>query len=85
MNSTRRAATVRAIEGHIPGVVWWIVFFGAAITTSYTYLFSFENFGMHIVMTATMAATLTRRSADHCSRLPFPCNFEIGVTPDRSS
>src|SRR6266404_6545225 len=64
-----RSSRLSAVEGHIPGVIWWIVFFGAAITTGYTYLFGFENFGMHIVMTATMAATL--RSADHCSRLPL--------------
>jgi len=53
-----RSSRLSAVEGHIPGVVWWIVFFGAAITTGYTYLFGFEHFGMHVMMTATMAATL---------------------------
>src|ERR1700693_5433336 len=43
-----RSSRLSAVEGHIPGVIWWIVFFGAAITTGYTYLFGFESFAMHI-------------------------------------
>src|SRR5690349_12895761 len=45
-------------KGIFPGVVWWIVFFGAAITTGFTYFFGYQNFGMHVAMTATLAATL---------------------------
>jgi hypothetical protein len=32
--------------------------FGGAITTAYTYLFGFHSFGMHLVMTASVAASL---------------------------
>ena len=53
-----RSARLSAVQGHIPGIIWCIVFVGAAITTAYTYFFGFENFGMHLAMTATVAATL---------------------------
>ena len=53
-----RSARLSAVQGHIPGVIWAIVFFGAAITTGYTYFFGYEHFGMHLAMTATLAATL---------------------------
>ncbi len=53
-----RSARLSAVQGHIPGVIWAIVFFGAAITTGYTYFFGYERFGMHLAMTGTLAATL---------------------------
>jgi hypothetical protein len=76
-----RSSRLSAVVGHIPGVVWWIVFFGAAITTGYTYLFGFEHFGMHIVMTATMAATLALVVVLIIA-LDYPFRGEISVTPD---
>jgi hypothetical protein len=53
-----RSSRLSAVQGHVPGVVWWIIFVGAAITTGYTYFFGYQNFAMHIAMTATLAATL---------------------------
>ena len=76
-----RSSRLSAVVGHIPGVVWWIVFLGAAITTGYTYLFGFEHFGMHIVMTATMAATLALVGVLIIA-LDYPFRGEISVTPD---
>ena len=76
-----RSSRLSAVVGHIPGVVWWIVFFGAAITTGYTYLFGFEHFGMHIVMTATMAATLALVVVLIIA-LDYPFRGQISVTPD---
>ncbi len=76
-----RSSRLSAVEGHIPGVVWWIVFLGAGITTGYTYLFGFEHFGMHIVMTATMAATLALVVVLIIA-LDYPFRGEISVTPD---
>ena len=76
-----RSSRLSAVVGHIPGVVWWIVFFGAAITTGYTYLFGFEHFGMHIVITATMAATLALVVVLIIA-LDYPFRGEISVTPD---
>jgi hypothetical protein len=37
------SSRLSASQGHIPGVIWWIVFIGAAITTGYTYLFGFRK------------------------------------------
>ena len=76
-----RSSRLSAVEGHIPGVIWWIVFFGAAITTGYTYLFGFESFGMHIAMTATMAATLALVVVLIIA-LDYPFRGEISVTPE---
>ncbi len=53
-----RASRLSEAAGHIPDVVWWIIFFGGAITTGYTYLFGFNSLTMHMVMTASVAASL---------------------------
>lgn len=76
-----RSARLSAVQGHIPGVIWCIIFFGAAITTGYTYLFGFENFGMHIAMTATVAATLALVIVLIIA-LDWPFRGEINVSPD---
>ena len=50
-----RSSRLSAVQGHIPPVIWSIVFLGAAITIVYTYLFGFQSFGMHMAMTAIVA------------------------------
>jgi Protein of unknown function (DUF4239) len=76
-----RSSRLSAVQGHVPGVVWWIVFFGAAITTGYTYLFGYQHFGMHMAMTATLAATLALVVVLIVA-LDWPFRGEISVTPD---
>jgi hypothetical protein len=76
-----RSARLSAVQGHIPSVIWYIVFFGAAITTAYTYLFGFENFGMHMAMTATVAATLALVIVLIIA-LDCPFRGQISVSPD---
>ena len=76
-----RSARVSAVQGHVQGVIWAIVFFGAAITTGYTYLFGFENFGMHIVMTAAVAATLALIIVMIIA-LDWPFRGEVSVSAD---
>lgn len=76
-----RSSRLSAVQGHVPGVVWWIVFFGAAITTGYTYFFGYQNFGMHVAMTGTLAATLALIVVLVVA-LDWPFRGEIGVTPD---
>jgi hypothetical protein len=76
-----RSSRLSAVEGHIPGVVWWIIFLGASITTGYTYFFGYENFGMHIAMTATLAATLALVVVLIVA-LDWPFRGEISVNPD---
>jgi len=76
-----RSARLSAVQGHIPGVIWAIVFFGAAITTAYTYLFGYENFGMHLTMTAILAATLGLIIVMIIA-LDWPFRGEISVSPE---
>src|SRR5262249_27014878 len=47
-----RSSRLSAVESHVPAVIWWIIFFGGAITTGYTYFFGSENLPMHMAMTA---------------------------------
>lgn len=53
-----RSARLSAAEEHVPGVIWAIIFAGAAIQIIFTYFFGFENFRMHMTITASMAVTL---------------------------
>ena len=76
-----RSGRLSAVQGHVPSVVWWIVFFGAAITTGFTYLFGYQNFGMHLAMTGTLAATLALVVVLIIA-LDYPFRGEISVTPD---
>ena len=48
---------------------------------AYHYLFGFEHFGMHIMVTATMAATLAL-VAVLTMALDYPFRGEISVAPD---
>jgi hypothetical protein len=76
-----RSARLSAVEGHIPGVIWAIVFFGAAITIAYTYLFGFQDFGMHLAMTGIVAATLALVIVMIIA-LDWPFRGDISVSPD---
>ena len=76
-----RSSRLSAVQGHVPSVVWWIVFFGAAITTGYTYFFGYQNFAMHLAMTGTLAATLALVVVLIIA-LDYPFRGEISVTPD---
>jgi hypothetical protein len=76
-----RSSRLSAVQGHVPSVVWWIVFFGAAITTGYTYFFGYQNFAMHMAMTGTLAATLALVVVLIVA-LDWPFRGQISVTPD---
>jgi hypothetical protein len=76
-----RSSRLSAVQGHVPGVVWCIIFFGASITTGYTYFFGYQNFGMHMAMTATLAATLALVVVLIVA-LDWPFRGELSVNPD---
>jgi hypothetical protein len=76
-----RSSRLSAVQGHVPSVIWWIVFFGAAITTGYTYFFGYQNFAMHMAMTATLAATLALVVVLIVA-LDWPFRGEISVTAE---
>jgi hypothetical protein len=63
------------------GGSWSLFNCGAAITIAYTCLFGFESFGMHIAMTATVAATLALVIVMIIA-LDWPFRGQISVSPD---
>lgn len=75
-----RSARLTAVQGHVPYVIWSIVFLGAAITIVYTYLFGFHSLGMHMAMTAILAATLALVIVMIIA-LDRPFRGEISVSP----
>ena len=76
-----RASRLSAVEGHIPDVVWWIILFGGMITTGFTYLFGFHNFRMHLVMTASVAASLVLVVVLILA-MDWPFRGEVSIKPD---
>ena len=76
-----RASRLSAVEGHIPGVVWWIILFGGAITVGFTYLFGFHDFRMHVVMTMIVAASLALVVVLIVA-MDWPFRGEVSISPD---
>lgn len=76
-----RASRLSAVEGHIPEVIWWIIFLGGAIVTGYTYLFGFHDLRMHMVMTAAVATSLILVVVLIIA-LDWPFRGKVSVAPD---
>jgi len=76
-----RASRLSAVEGHIPDIVWWIIFIGGALTTGFTYLFGFHDFRMHMVMTMAVAASLALVVVLIVA-LDWPFRGEVSISPD---
>jgi len=76
-----RASRLSAVEGHIPEVIWWIIFIGGALTTGFTYLFGFHDFRMHLVMTASVATSLALIIVLIIA-LDWPFRGKVSVSPD---
>jgi len=53
-----RRTRILAADGAIPGIVWWIVAFGSALTVGFTYLFGTQHLRMHLAVTAMVAASM---------------------------
>jgi hypothetical protein len=75
-----RSTRLAQVTGHIPGVIWWIIAIGGAITTCYTYLFGFHSFRLHLVMTGAVAASLAL-VAVLIIALDWPFRGDVSVTP----
>lgn len=76
-----RESRLSAAEGHIPGVIWWIIFLGGAIVTAFTYLFGFHDLRMHMVMTAAVAISLLLVVVLIIA-LDWPFRGEVSIAPD---
>jgi hypothetical protein len=75
-----RASRLSAVQGHVPEVIWWIIFFGGAVVIGFTYLFGFDDFRMHLVMTAAVAISLALVVVLIVA-LDWPFRGEVSVSP----
>ena len=78
---TARSSRLSAVQGHIPIVIWWIIFIGGAMTVGYTYLFGFHDFRMHMVTTMGVS-TLLALVIVLIIALDWPFRGYVSVTPD---
>jgi hypothetical protein len=76
-----RSSRLSAVQGHIPEVIWWIIFIGAALTVGYTYLFGFHDFRMHLLITAGVSTSLTLVIVLIIA-LDWPFRGKVSVTPE---
>jgi len=76
-----RETRLTAATGHVPVVIWWIIAFGGALTTAFTYLFGFESFRLHLTMTGAVAASLSLVVVLIIA-LDWPFRGEVSVPPD---
>ena len=76
-----RSSRISAVQGHIPEVIWWIIFMGGVLTVGYTYLFGFHNFRMHLV-TTTVVSTSLALVIVLIIALDWPFRGKVSVTAD---
>jgi hypothetical protein len=76
-----REGRLAAATDHIPRVIWEIIIIGAALTTAFTYLFGYEDFRLHLTMTAALAASLTLVIVLIVA-LDWPLRGDLAVPPD---
>jgi hypothetical protein len=76
-----RASRLSAVQGHIPEVIWWIIFFGGMLTTGYTYLFGFHDFRMHLILTGAVALSMALIVVLIIA-LDWPFRGNVSISPD---
>jgi hypothetical protein len=76
-----RESRLSAVEGHVPFVIWWIIFFGGGLVVIYTYLFGFHDFRMHLVMTTVVTTSLALVVVLIIS-LDWPFRGAVSITPE---
>jgi len=76
-----RSSRLSAVGGHIPEVIWWVIFMGGALTTGYTYFFGFHDFRMHLLTTTAVSTSLALVMMLIIA-LDWPFRGRVSVTPD---
>jgi hypothetical protein len=76
-----RSSRLSAVQGHIPVVIWWVIFFGGTITVGYTYLFGFHDLRMHLVTTAAVSSSMALVVVLIIA-LDWPFRGAVCVTPE---
>lgn len=76
-----RNSRLSAVQGHIPIIIWWVIFFGGAVTVGFTYLFGFHDFRMHLVTTTAVSTSLALVVVLIIA-LDWPFRGKVSVSPD---
>lgn len=76
-----REARLSAATEHVPVVIWYIILIGGAVTTGFSYLFGFENFRMHLTMTAALAGSLSLVIVLIVA-MDWPLRGEVSISPE---
>lgn len=76
-----RSSRISAAQGHIPEVIWWVIFLGGTLTVGYTYLFGFRDFWMHLITTAAVSTSLALVVVLIIA-MDWPFRGKVSVTPD---
>ena len=76
-----RAARIQSVGTALPGVLWGVVLFGAALNIGLTYLFWVENLKLHLVLVAAFAASLALLIF-LTAAMDNPFRGEFSVSPD---
>lgn len=76
-----RNSRLAAVDGHIPTVIWWIIFIGGALTVGYTYLFGFHDLRMHLLITSGISTSLALVVVLIVA-LDWPFRGTVSVSPD---
>ena len=78
--SARRGRLLAASEG-VPGVVWWIMGLGGALTVVFSFFFGVPSFRMHLAMTVMLTASLALVFV-LIIELDWPFRGTLAVSPD---
>ncbi|HTY55615.1 MAG TPA: hypothetical protein VMB26_10465 [Candidatus Binataceae bacterium] len=76
-----RGSRLTAVQGHIPEVIWWIIFFGGALTTGYTYIFGFHDIRLHVITTAAVSTSMALVVVLIIA-LDWPFRGRVSVSPE---
>jgi amino acid transporter len=76
-----RGSRLSAVQGHIPEVIWWVIFFGGALTTGFTFIFGFHDIRMHLLTTAAVSTSLALVVVLIIA-LDWPFRGKVSVSPE---
>ena len=78
---TDRRERVMAAGGHVNGEVWAVILLGTALAIAYTWLFGPRSLRMHMVMTGSVAASLSLVIV-LIVVTDYPFRGSVGIGPD---
>jgi hypothetical protein len=76
-----RRSRLLAAQDHIEPAVWWVMLIGSAVMIGFTFLFGMERFGMHMLMTVVVAASLALVIA-LIAAFDYPFRGQVQIGPN---